>query len=135
MVQVIPSVAKSLAGLFGIVALLLAAIGLYGVTAYSVVRRTNELGLRMALGADRRKVMGLVLRGAFSRVLAGIALGVPLAVAAGYLLTAQLFGVQFWDPPALAAAAGALAAAALIASIVPAARAAAIAPMSALRAE
>jgi ABC-type antimicrobial peptide transport system permease subunit len=89
----------------------------------------------MALGADRRKVMGLVLRGAFTRVVAGVLLGVPLAVGASYLLSAQLYGVQFWDPPALAIAAGALAAAAFIASIVPAARAAAIAPMSALRAE
>jgi predicted permease len=130
-----PRAVASLAGLFGIVALLLAAIGLYGVTAYSVARRTNELGIRMALGADRGHVIGLVLRGAFSRVVAGIVLGAPLAVGAGYLLSAQLYGVQFWDPPALAVAALSLAAAAFIASIVPAARAAAIAPMSALRTE
>jgi predicted permease len=125
----------SLAGLFGLVALLLAAIGLYGVTAYSVVRRTNEIGIRMALGADRGKVLGMVLRGAFRRVIAGLVLGLPLAVGAGYLLSAQLYGVSFWDPAALGAAGASLAFAALVASIVPAARAAAIAPMTALRAE
>jgi predicted permease len=125
----------ALAGLFGVVALLLAAIGLYGVTSYSVARRTNEIGIRMALGADRQKVIGIVLGGAFRRVLAGIVLGLPLAVGAGYLLSAQLYGVAFWDPAALAIAATALAAAAFVASIVPAARAAAIAPMRALREE
>jgi predicted permease len=124
-----------LAGLFGIVALVLAAIGLYGVTAYSVARRTNEIGLRMALGADRGKVISIVLRGAFRRVLAGIVLGLPLAVGAGYLLSAQLYGVSFWDPAALGIATAALASAALVASLVPAARAASIAPMHALRAE
>ena len=123
----------SLAGLFGIVALVLAAIGLYGVTAYSVARRTNEIGIRMALGADRGKVIGIVLSGAFRRVIAGLVLGLPLAVAAGYLLSAQLYGVSFWDPAALALAAVSLAGAALVASIVPAARAAGIAPMRALR--
>jgi predicted permease len=125
----------TLAGLFGIVALVLAAIGLYGVTAYSVTRRTNEIGIRMALGADRRKVIAIVLRGAFRRVIAGLVLGLPLAVGAGYLLSAQLYGVAFWDPAALTIATMSLAAAAFVASIVPAARAAAIAPMSALRIE
>jgi hypothetical protein len=125
----------SLAGLFGVVALVLAAIGLYGVTAYSVAQRTNEIGIRMALGADRRRVIGLVLRSAFRRVIAGLVLGVPLAVGAGSLLSAQLYGVRFWDPTALAVAAASLALAAFIASVVPAARAATIAPMNALRAE
>ena len=92
----------SLAALFGIVALLLAAVGLYGVTAYSVAQRTNEIGLRMALGADRGRVLGLVLRGAFQRVLIGLVLGVPLAIGAGRLISAQLYGVSFWDPLALA---------------------------------
>ena len=125
----------SLASLFGLVALVLAAIGLYGVTAYSVTRRTNEIGLRMALGADGGNVIGIVLRGAFRRVVAGLVLGLPLAVGAGYLLSAQLYGVSFWDPAALGMAAASLASSAFIASIVPAARAAAIAPMRALRAE
>jgi predicted permease len=124
-----------LAGLFGVVALLLAAVGLYGVTAYTVAQRTNEIGLRMALGADRAKVMGLVLRGAFQRVLIGLVIGVPLAVGAGRLIASQLYGVSFWDPLALAIAAGALAFAAFVAAILPAGRAAAISPMSALRAE
>ena len=123
----------SLAGLFGIVALVLAAIGLYGVTAYTVARRRSEIGVRMALGADRRNVVGLVLRGAFTRVGAGLVLGVPLAVGAGYLLSAQLYGVAFWDPVALSVAAAALAFAAFVASLVPASRAAGLAPMIALR--
>jgi predicted permease len=125
----------SLAGLFGVVALLLAAIGLYGVTAYSVAQRTNEIGIRMALGADRGNVIGIVLRGAFRRVVAGLLLGVPLAIGAGYLLSAQLYGVRFWDPAAIGVAAASLALAAFIAAIVPAVRAAAIAPMRALRVE
>ena len=124
-----------LAGLFGVVALALAAIGLYGVTAYSVARRTTEIGVRMALGADRRRVMALILGGAFRRVAAGLLLGLPLAVGAGYLLSSQLYGVRFWDPAALLAATGALTLAALLASLVPAARAAALAPMRALRTE
>jgi predicted permease len=123
----------SLAGLFGVVALVLAAIGLYGVMAYTVTRRTTEIGLRMALGADRGHVIGLVLGGAFRRAAIGLVLGVPVAVGAGYLLSAQLYGVQFWDPVALSVAVGALAIAAAIASIVPASRAAALAPMTALR--
>jgi predicted permease len=125
----------SLAGLFGIIALVLAAIGLYGVTAYAVVRRTNEIGVRMALGADRGRVISLVLGGAFRRVTLGLLLGLPLAVGSGYLLSAQLYGVSFWDPMALGLAAGALAVAALVASLVPATRAAALAPMRALRIE
>src|SRR5206468_3649622 len=79
-----------------------AAVGLYGVTAYTVAQRTNEIGIRMALGADRGKVVDLVLRGAFKRVVAGLVLGLPLAVGAGRLLAAQLYGVSFWDPLALA---------------------------------
>jgi predicted permease len=125
----------SLAGLFGVIALVLAAIGLYGVTAYSVARRTSEIGVRMALGANQRRVIELVLGGAFRRVVAGLVLGLPFAVGAGYLLSSQLYGVKFWDPAALAIAAGSLAVAAFIASIVPATRAAAIAPMKALRME
>ena len=125
----------SLAGLFGVVALLLAAVGLYGVTAYSVAQRTNEIGIRMALGADRRNVIDLVLRGAFRRVAIGLILGVPLAIGAGRLLAAQLYGVNFWDPLALAIAAGALGVCALVAALIPAGRAASISPIRALRTE
>ena len=125
----------SLAGLFGVVALVLAAIGLYGMTAYTVARRRGEIGVRMALGADRGRVIGLVLGGAFRRVAIGLVLGVPIAVAAGYMLSAQLYGVPFWDPVALSLAAGAMAFAAFVASVVPASRAATLSPMTALRTE
>jgi predicted permease len=125
----------SLAGLFGIVALILAAVGLYGVTAYSVAQRTNEIGIRMALGADRPKVIQLVLRGAFKRVLIGLLLGLPLAVGAGRLISAQLYGISSWDPPALSVATISLAICSFFAAIIPASRAASISPMNALRME
>ena len=114
---------------------MLAAIGLYGVTAYSVTQRSREIGIRMALGANRGKVIGIVLGGAFRRGAAGLVLGLPCAVGAGYLLSAQLYGVRFWDPAALGLATTALALAAFIASIVPATRAAGIEPMKTLRLE
>jgi predicted permease len=125
----------SLAGLFGVVALILAAIGLYGVTAYSVAQRTNEIGIRMVLGANRSKVFQLVLGGAFQRVLIGLVLGLPLAVGAGRLISAQLYGVPSWDPFALTIAAAALAVCSFVAAIIPANRAASIQPMNALRTE
>lgn len=125
----------SLAGLFGVVALLLAAVGLYGVTAYSVAQKTSEIGIRMALGADRAKVMRLVLAGAFTRVLVGLLLGLPLAIGAGKLLSAQLYGVRWWDPPALTVATGALTVCSFLAAMIPANRAASISPIDALRVE
>jgi predicted permease len=125
----------SLAELFGAVALLLAAVGLYGVTAYTVAQRTNEIGIRMALGAGRANVVRYVLRGAFVRVAVGLALGLPLAVAAGRLISSQLYGVSFWDPFALTVAAIALALCSLVAALIPATVAASISPMTALRTE
>jgi ABC-type antimicrobial peptide transport system permease subunit len=125
----------SLAGLFAGMALLLAAIGLYGMMAYMVAQSTNEIGVRMALGADRIKVVQHVLRGAFVRVALGLLVGIPLAIGAGKLMSAQLWGVKAWDPMALAVAAGSLALCALVAAMIPALRAAAISPMTALRAE
>jgi predicted permease len=125
----------SLAGLFGIVALVLAAVGLYGVTAYTVAQRTNEIGIRMTLGADRAKVVQLVLRGAFTRVLIGLLLGLPLAVGAGRLISGELYGVSSWDPLALSVATGALAICSFFAAMIPANRAASISPMNALRIE
>ena len=125
---------RAVASLFGIVALLLAAVGLYGVTAYSVAQRTNEIGIRMALGDDRTKVVRMVLGGAFKRVAIGLTLGLPLAVGAGRLISAQLYGVASWDPFALSVAASALAICAFFAAIIPATRAAGISPMDALRA-
>lgn len=125
----------SLAGLFGIVALILAAVGLYGVTAYTVAQRTSEIGVRMALGADRPNVVQLVLRGAFNKVALGLIVGIPLSIGAGRLISAQLYGVTTWDPFALAIAAGSLAVCAFIAAMIPAIRAASIDPMKALRTE
>ncbi|HEX5430826.1 MAG TPA: FtsX-like permease family protein, partial [Bryobacteraceae bacterium] len=124
-----------LAGLFGIVALLLAAVGLYGVTAYAVAQRTNEIGIRMALGAGRGKILLLILRGASVRVLLGLAIGIPLSIGAGRLIAAQLYGVSSWDPLALAVAAATLAICAFFAALIPARRAASISPMDALRTE
>jgi predicted permease len=125
----------SLAGLFSIVALLLAAVGLYGVTAYTVAQKTNEIGIRMALGADRGSVIRLILTGAFARVVVGLLLGLPLAVGAGKLLSAQLYGVSWWDPPALTVATCALTMCSFLAAMIPANRAAGISPMKALRIE
>jgi hypothetical protein len=124
-----------LATLFGIAALLLAAIGLYGVTAYSVAQRTNEIGIRMALGASRFGILQMVLLNAFGRVFAGLVLGVPLAIVAGHLIAAQLYGVSSRDPIALAAAGAALVACSFVAAVIPANRAASISPMQALRTE
>jgi len=125
----------TLTSLFGVLGLILAAVGLYGVMAYTVEQRTSEIGLRMALGADRSSVVGMVLRRAFSQVAIGLGLGVPLAIAAGRLMTGQLFGVAPWDPRMLTIAALSLCAAALFASWIPAARAASVEPMIALRTE
>jgi predicted permease len=128
-------VVASLAGLFGIVALLLAAVGLYGVTAYAVAQRKKEIGLRMALGADRAKVVWLVLRATSIRVMVGVALGVPLAMGAGRLISSQLYGVVSWDPAAMSVASAALAICAFFAAIIPAQRAASISPVDALKME
>jgi predicted permease len=126
---------SSLAGLFGIVALLLAGVGMYGVTAYAVARRTAEIGIRMALGATRAGVMSLILRGACFRVIAGLLAGVPLAIGAGHLISAELYGVSSWDPLALSCAAMALIVSALFAALIPARRAASVSPSNALRTE
>jgi predicted permease len=125
----------SLAGLFGIVALLLAAVGLYGVTAYTVAQKTKEIGVRMALGADRERIVRFVLTGAFRNVAFGLLLGILLAIGAGRLMSSQLYGVKSWDIPALGAAAVALGVCAFFATVIPAFRAAAIEPMKVLRAE
>ena len=123
----------TLAQLFGMIALVLAAVGVYGVTAYLVARQTTDIGVRMALGADRARVIQMVLRVAFQRAAAGLLVGLPLACGAARLMAAQLYGVSFWDPFALAVAAGSLAASTFLAAIIPATRAAAISPLRALR--
>jgi predicted permease len=122
-------------GLFGLLALVLAAVGLYGVTAYTVERRTSEIGVRMALGANRSNVVRLVLRGAFRQVLIGLIIGIPISIACGHLIAAQLYQVKSWDPLVLAGAIAALGFCALIASVIPAQRAASINPVAALRTE
>jgi predicted permease len=121
--------------LFGALGLTLAAVGLYGVMAYMVEQRTGEIGVRMALGADRGHVLRMVLGNAFSQVGIGLALGVPAAVGAGKLMTDQLFGVKPWDPLMVSTAVLLLAVAALLASLIPAYRAAGVEPMVALRSE
>jgi ABC-type antimicrobial peptide transport system permease subunit len=125
----------TLTTLFGALGLTLAAVGLYGVMSYSVEQRTNEIGLRMALGAHRGHVVRMVLRGAFWQVGIGLVIGIPSAVLAGKLMKDQLFNVRPWDPAMLAAATVLLVLAALVASVVPARRAAGVEPMVALRNE
>ena len=125
----------TLTSLFGLLGLALAAVGLYGVMAYTVEQRTNEFGLRMALGANRGHVIRMVLRGALWQIGLGLGLGIPLAILAGKLMKDQLYGVQPWDPLMLVGATVMLALAALIASVAPVRRAAAVEPMVALRIE
>src|SRR5271170_1079562 len=124
-----------LVGGFAALALVLSAVGLYGVIAYSVSQRTREIGVRMALGAQRSSVHQMVLREAGWLVAMGIAIGGVCSVAAGTLLRGLLFGVRAWDVPTLAAVATVLGVSALFASYIPAHRAASVNPVEALRAE
>jgi predicted permease len=121
--------------LFGLLALVLASVGLYGITSYAVARRTSEIGLRMALGADRGNVVRMVLRGAFLQVGLGLAIGIPIALIGGRFMADQLYGVRTYDPLSIAVAAVVLALAAALAGFIPARRAASIEPMEALRTE
>jgi predicted permease len=121
--------------LFSLLALLLASIGLYGVTAYNTARRTSEIGIRMALGADRGDVVAMVLRGEFWQIGIGLIVGVPLVVIAGRLMASKLYGVGAFSPLALGGAVAALGGCAFIAGLVPARRAASIEPVQALRIE
>jgi predicted permease len=121
--------------LFGALALLLASIGLYGVTAFTVARRTSEIGIRMALGAERRGVIAMVMRGAVVQIMVGLAIGIPVALVCVRFVTAQLYEITKADPSVLAGAIATLAAAACVAGIIPARRAASIDPAQALRSE
>ncbi|HEX6880846.1 MAG TPA: FtsX-like permease family protein, partial [Terriglobales bacterium] len=121
--------------LFGLLALIVASVGLYGITSYTVARRTSEIGLRMALGADRSNVLAMVLKGAFMQVAIGLALGIPVAMIAARYMTDQLYGVKVFDPASIGIAVAALMCAATLAGFVPARRAASIEPMRALRTE
>jgi macrolide transport system ATP-binding/permease protein len=121
--------------LFGGLALLLAAIGLYGVTAYNVARRTPEIGIRMALGAERSGVIAMVLRGAFLQTALGLAIGFPVALLCVRFVKAQLYEITSADTSVIVSAVVTLAVAAFVAGLIPARRAASIDPVKALRME
>ena len=124
-----------LTSFFGILSLVLASIGLYGVTAYNAGRRISEIGVRIALGADRSQVIALILRGAFGLILIGLFIGLPLTFAVGRFLGSQLYGLNPYNPVVTFVAVVTLGLSALVASLIPAFRASLILPMEALRAE
>ena len=124
-----------LVSFFGLLALLLACIGLYGVMAHGVVRRTKEIGIRMALGAERRKIVWMVLRETIVLVLVGIAIGVPAALVATRLIASQLFGLSAADPLTLLVAASLLSGVGVLAGFLPARKASKVNPLIALRYE
>ncbi|WP_213806309.1 ABC transporter permease [Granulicella sp. dw_53] len=121
--------------LFGALALILASVGLYGITSYQVARRTSEIGLRMALGANRANVVRMVLWGAIFQAGLGLTIGIPIAMLGAHTMADQLYQVRSYDPLSLAIAIAVLSASAAIAGFIPARRAANIEPMEALRTE
>ncbi len=121
--------------LFGGLALVLAAVGVYGVTSYQVSRRTNEIGIRMALGATRANMLLLVLRGAFLQVGLGLAIGIPIALLGARLIASQLYNIRSYDPASLLLGIAALLFSTAIAAVIPAKQAASVELMTALRAE
>jgi len=128
-------VMATLAGAFGVLALTLACIGLYGLLAYTVARRTREIGIRMALGARGGRVVAMVLAGGTRLVLIGVACGVPAAWAASRSIESMLFGLTPHDPAVIGGAIALLALAALVAAYLPARRASHVDPIVALRDE
>ena len=125
----------NLCSFFGLLALLLASIGLYGTIAYSVVRRTNEIGIRMALGAQRPQVLWMVLREAVTLVVLGLTFGLPMAMGATRWIKSFLFGTPPVDLAGISAAIAVMAAVSALASFLPARRATKVDPMDALRYE
>ena len=121
--------------LFGLLALVLASVGLYGITSYQVARRTSEIGLRMALGADRGSVVRMVMRSAFFQAGLGLVIGIPIAIFGARAMADQLYGVRSYDPVSLLIAVAVLLLSATVAGFIPARRAANIEPMAALRTE
>jgi predicted permease len=126
---------SQLSGFFSVLAVTLCAIGLYGVMTYSVVRRTNEIGVRMALGATAGKVLRMVLRESLLLLALGIVLGIPVTLAVGRVIQAGLFGLKAYDPATLGGAAAIIAVVVLIAAYFPARRATRVNPIAALRYE
>jgi predicted permease len=124
-----------LSAFFALLALVLACVGLYGITSYAVARRTNEIGIRMALGAERTRILGMVLRDALALAGLGVVIGVPVAVASSRLIAAMLYGLKASDPLTIMAATALLAAVAILAGYLPARRASKVDPMVALRYE
>jgi putative ABC transport system permease protein len=124
-----------LSGFFGLIAGLLAAIGLYGVISYAVTRRSNEIAIRVALGAGRQDVLRLILGQAWRLLMVGLAAGTTIALAAGRTARTLLFGLEPDDPLTIVAAAALLAVVALVAAYVPAARASRVSPLDGLRLE
>ena len=124
-----------LTSFFGVLSLILASIGLYGVTAYNAGCRTNEIGVRLALGATRAQAAALIVRGAFALVVMGLFVGFPVTLAAGRFLGSQLYGLNPYDPVVILVAVLTLGFSALVASLIPALRASLIPPSEALRAE
>jgi predicted permease len=120
---------------FGLLALVLACVGIYGIMAYAVVRRTSEIGIRMALGAERRSILTMVMRETLLLVVMGVAIGIPVALAATRLISSMLYGLKPSDPVTLAAATGVMLAVAACAGYLPARRASRVDPMVALRDE
>jgi len=125
----------TLSSLFASLAVLLACVGLYGVMAYAVARRTNEIGIRMALGAGRAQIVGTILKESALLILAGVALGLPFAIASARLISSRLYGLKPADPMTIAGAIALLTAVAALAGYVPARRAMKVDPMVALRYE
>jgi ABC-type antimicrobial peptide transport system permease subunit len=124
-----------LVSFFGLLALVLACVGLYGVMANTVMRRTNEIGIRMALGAERPRILWMVLRETLVLVFIGIVIGIPAAIVAARLVSTQLYGLTAADPLTLSAAAVVLIAVAALAGYLPARRASRVDPIVALRYE
>jgi ABC-type antimicrobial peptide transport system permease subunit len=122
-----------LTSVYGALALILASLGLYGVTSYSVSQRTREIGVRMALGADRSRIIRTVVGGPLLETLVGLLIGIPLALLVGRGITTQLYGVSSQDPLVIATAVSVLVVTALVAAAIPARRAASLDPAQTLR--